>query len=80
MSGIGSIPGLGGVASLGKSLPDDTAVGSPMKKQRAGNADAGSAQTNSASGLGTQPPISTSAPAAASAIPSKMEDDEEEEL
>lgn len=80
LSALGSIPGLGGVPALGKSLPDDTAVGSPLKKQRASHVDVGAGQPLPASGLGGQPPISTSAPATASTISSKMEEEEEEEL
>lgn len=78
--GLGSIPGLGGVPALGKSLPDDTAVGSPLKKQRPSHVDVGAGQPNPPSGLGAKPQVSTSAPAAASTISTKMDDDEEEEL
>ncbi|KAF3761894.1 hypothetical protein M406DRAFT_64975 [Cryphonectria parasitica EP155] len=39
-SGLGNIPGLpSSTTAFGKSLPDDTIVGSPLKKQRAGPLD-----------------------------------------
>lgn len=80
--GLGNIPGLTGASALGKSLPDDTIVGSPLKKQRAGPLDDLSAQAVPSS-LGTSPQThtSTSAPTTSTAPPViKSEMEEEEEL
>lgn len=80
--GLGNIPGLTGTGALGKSLPDDNVVGSPLKKQRAGPLDDLSAQpVPSSLGSSSQIKASTSAPTASAAPPIiKSEMDEEEEL
>ncbi|KAJ4413609.1 hypothetical protein N0V82_008431 [Gnomoniopsis sp. IMI 355080] len=80
--GLGNIPGLTGTGALGKSLPDDNVVGSPLKKQRAGPLDDLSAQrVPSSLGPSSQIKASTSAPTASTAQPMiKVELDEEEEL
>lgn len=74
---------LSGVPSLlAQSLPDDAAVGSPLKKHRAGTLDHGAGLPPQSS-LGTpQPQASTSAPAvpAVPAPQNAMVKDEEEEL
>lgn len=79
---LGTIPGLTGTAALGKSLPDDNVVGSPLKKQRAGPLDDLTAQPVSSSlGTSSQIQASTSAPTASTAQSLiKNEMDEEEEL
>ncbi|KAK7742292.1 Berardinelli-Seip congenital lipodystrophy 2 (seipin) [Cytospora paraplurivora] len=71
---------LSGVPSLlAQSLPDDAAVGSPLKKQRAGTLDQGT-------GRPLQPPVGTSASTSAPAVPAPVlqsaqaNADEEEEL
>lgn len=55
---------LSGIPSLlAQSLPDESAVGSPLKKQRAGTLDQGA-------GRPQQPPLSTSQPQASTSAPS----------
>ncbi|CAN8098296.1 unnamed protein product [Discula destructiva] len=80
-NGLGNIPGLSSTAALGKSLPDDNVVGSPLKKQRAGPLDDLSAQpvpsTLATSALAQ---ASTSAPAGSTSHIGRSEMDEEEEL
>lgn len=80
--GLGNIPGLSSTGALGKSLPDDNVVGSPLKKQRAGPLDDLSAQPSPSSlGPSSQLKASTSAPTASTAQSIvKSEMDEEEEL
>lgn len=80
--GLGNIPGLTSAGALGKSLPDDNVVGSPLKKQRAGPLDDLSAQPAPSSlGSSSQMKPSTSAPTSSTAQPMiKSEMDEEEEL
>ncbi|KUI53419.1 hypothetical protein VP1G_00928 [Cytospora mali] len=67
---------------LAQSLPDDSAVGSPLKKQRAGTLEHGAARSPQPTLGVPQPQASTSAPAVPAApVKQSIEtNDEEEEL
>lgn len=67
---------------LAQSLPDDSAVGSPLKKQRAGTLGHGAGRPPQPSLGVSQPQASTSAPAVPAPVTQSVEikDEEEEEL
>lgn len=84
---LGNIPGLGSggasisaLGSLGKSLPEDNFVGSPLKKQRAGPLDGLSPQQPglSSSASGSLQHTGTSASTLSANQGVKIEEDEEE--
>ncbi|PSR73966.1 hypothetical protein BD289DRAFT_487506 [Coniella lustricola] len=82
-AGLGSIPGLSAAsaAPFGKSLPDDSVVGSPMKKQRAAPIGQASGSSAAAAAASTQPTASASASASAiTPSPFSRAAEDEEEL
>lgn len=73
---LSSVPSL-----LAQSLPDDSAVGSPLKKQRAGTLDLGTGRPAQPSLGVSRLQESTSAPAVPAPVTQSIEvKDEEEEL